>query len=156
MTGFNKIDVTWRGKQYVIPSDQVLMAVAMVEEVVTVRELCQMLAEEKPKSVIIGRAFAQILRYAGATVTDHEAYTAFVAEGPLGSGQLHALALLITMIMPPDLMAKAEAARKASAGEVPPKGKGRRARSSGRSSSSPAIKRLSSREGISHRSSSGG
>ena len=160
MSGFNPIELRWKGKPYTIPANSVLKAIASVEEVVTRRELCEMLATERPKAVLVSSAFAQLLRYAGVEITDEEAYVSILSEGATGQGQLEALALLITQLLPSSFVEKARKAQAemdAGAGKGgTPKGKGSSKSDRRNGSSRPTTRASSPRNKGSRPNSSGG
>lgn len=75
MSIFEDITLGWDDKKYVIPSDRVMGAIARVEEHVTMRELAEYASSPSgSRFARVSMAYASLLRYAGAQVTDEEVY----------------------------------------------------------------------------------
>lgn len=100
---FNPVKLTWGGKEYVIPPDQVLRAIAIAEEIVTVNELVQMRVTLNVKFQVIAKAYASLLRFAGAKdVTDEQVFCSlFPSKGNVIGNAFATLDALMVMMTPP-------------------------------------------------------
>lgn len=81
MAIFDSRTVVWRGTEYVIPATRIMGAIATIEEVITLVELSTSMKEGKPPLHKIAKAYAGVLRYAGAKATDEEVYAGMFANG---------------------------------------------------------------------------
>jgi hypothetical protein len=72
------IRMNWRGAAYVIPAHQAFEVGAAVEEIVTLGEIGTW--REKVPFFKVARAYATMLRFAGAKVTDGEVHTEIMAN----------------------------------------------------------------------------
>ena len=109
---FKQIEIGWHDDDYVIPADKVLGAVAAVEEVITVQKLMRISNEDELPLSHVAMAYANLLRYAGAKVTDDEVYQGMFADPQ--AQELVGLALigLFEMVAPPKQGKKRAPARK--------------------------------------------
>lgn len=100
---FNTLHLSWGGKEYHIPADQVMKAIARVEETVTFGELAEMLSTGRLKFAKISQAYATFLRYAGAMVTDEEVFFVLFPRGSADvlNEAMGKLYTLIVMMSPP-------------------------------------------------------
>tara|TARA_R110000868_G_scaffold32425_3_gene117958 strand:- start:1261 stop:1656 length:396 start_codon:yes stop_codon:yes gene_type:complete len=109
---FDDVTFEWAGNNYTIPARRLLGAIARVEGVVTIAELMQtQVARGTVKLAVLAQAFGEVLRYAGAKVTDDEVYVglfASPANGGAGNAQ-GALAALVTLMVPPSVRSAAAA-----------------------------------------------
>lgn len=101
MSIFKTITLTWAGKEYVIPPTQVLRAIAIVENEITLHELFQYQSRGTAPISKLSTAFANVLRYAGAKVTDDEVYAAMF-KGDQSLSASAAISALLFMMIPPD------------------------------------------------------
>lgn len=72
------IRMNWRGETYVIPAHQAFEAGAAVEEIVTLGEIGSW--SNKVPFFKVARAYATMLRMAGAKVTDGEVHAEIMAN----------------------------------------------------------------------------
>lgn len=151
---FNQVTFSWKGRDFTIPPNRIMGAIASVEEVMTLQEMAASTQTGKVKTARIAIAYAQVLRYAGARgvdsqgnsieATDDEVYAAmFSVEGQ--SRAMVALQTLLLMMVPKDLIPTS------SKEEVQAKGKAKPAAAS--SSSKRPTKRQSANGGSGRRSS---
>lgn len=139
MSVFEEIKLSFGGKEYTIPPDRVMSAIGRVENVITLGELGEM--AEKPKVALklmkLAKAYGELLRYAGATVTDEDVYAGMFSGGTSNVVAMQALLGLLALMMPPASMRKA----------TEPPGEGnRQARRAGASLSRKPSKRLAPRK----------
>jgi hypothetical protein len=108
MSAFNEVKLGFDGKDYVIPADRVMGAIARVEGVLTMGEVAAM--ARSPKSDLklsrLASAYGELLRYAGADVSDDAVYVGMFGDGGAVAVTV-ALTELLALMMPPDAMKKA-------------------------------------------------
>jgi len=138
MSMFEPITLKWKGVDYVVKPDAVMEAISRIEQHVTMEELNAGLTGKGIKRVDLARAFASVLRYAGATVIDEEIYAGMFKTNS-GNTVISAVMTLLAMMVPPSVVAEFD---KESA--VAGKKENRRARRAAASSSKPRTKRPSS------------
>lgn len=108
MSIFEDIKLTWDGKEYVIPSDRVMGAIARIEDVVTLGELQRYSEKQTAPLAKVAMAYGAVLRYAGANVTDDKVYAGLFG----GDGQnqhesiVTSIYILLAMMVPPAAMRK--------------------------------------------------
>ena len=74
MTVFSDLELRWKGQGHVIPEAQVTKACAIVEDVITFQELMGFFARGATPFAKVSMAYAALLRFAGAQVTDNEVF----------------------------------------------------------------------------------
>lgn len=138
---FQPFRLQWAGRDYVIPADRIMGAIAVVEDVIPPMELMAMMASPLSiKPTRIARAYGAVLRYAGANLSDDAVYDGMFAGGEDVSNSVGAaLAGLSDLIMPPSLKARI------AAGETPEGNGNRRARRAAARSSKRPTKRPAGR-----------
>lgn len=107
MAIFQDVTLEWNGEAFTVPSDRVLGAIAIVEEQITFPQLLAALANERAPLVAISKAFAGVLRYAGANVSDEDVYRGMF-DGAVQDQTVASINTLLVMMVPPDAMAKME------------------------------------------------
>lgn len=80
MALFQEVRLPWGGRDVVIAPDQVMRAIAMVEEVVTIDKVAKMVASRELKIAKLSEAVANAMRCAGESVTDAEVYAYLVRD----------------------------------------------------------------------------
>lgn len=100
-TIFEKIRLIWNGKEYSIPPDQVMMCIAKVEDVITMKELAEIAEKKSLPLGKISMAFGAVLRHAGADVSDEEVYDGMFKGGAAQRQGLQAINALLSMMVPP-------------------------------------------------------
>lgn len=113
MTSFSEVKLSWGDSHYVIPANRVLLALAQVEEVLTLHELQAFQARGTVPMARLAQAYGIVLRFAGCSATDDDIYTEMLINKGFDVGQ--AIAGLMLMMLPPDVF-KVEAS---SEGNVP-------------------------------------
>ena len=147
---FQEVTLRWGDKDYVVPPDRVMRAIALIEDHVTINQLSEATSGGKMPLVKISAAYAVVLRYAGANVSDEDVYDGMFN----GAGQMHvkmmsAIAGLMGLMIPPGKIV--ELSKKEDAGAAAP---GKEKPTAGGSSSKHT--RSPSARGASSRRSSGG
>lgn len=103
MAIFEKVVLTWLGEDFEIPPNQVMKALAKLEDVITMVQLMQYRSKGDFPLVKISMGYAAILRHAGARVTDEEVY-AEMFKGEAAEAREKALAAmyaLMELMVPP-------------------------------------------------------
>lgn len=107
MALFEKITLQWKGQEFAIAPDQVLRAIAVVEEEISLIELSRELSSGEYKLARLAKAYGRLLRAAGCKVTDEEVY---VGIFPSSGGErvvreaLAALQALMYLMVPPGVL----------------------------------------------------
>jgi hypothetical protein len=104
MAIFQDVKLAWKDEEFTIPGDKVLGAIAIIEEHITFTEMIDALRRGRPKIMAIAKAFAGILRYAGANVTDEEAYEGMFSGGDLQRKIIDSINMLLVMMVPPSAL----------------------------------------------------
>lgn len=126
---FEATTFNWKGRDFTIPPDRIMGAIATVEDVITLGEIADYSQSHKINLSRVAKAYAAVLRYAGAEASWEEVY-----KGMFGGGQTTALVAvrtLLLMMIPPGALDAKEVGS-------PPSGKNRAER---RSSKSPTKRR---------------
>ena len=98
---FDDVKIKWDGKEYTIPSNRVMPLIERIEDHVSFGDL----AGKKPKIGKIASAWAEVLRYAGASVSDEQVYADMFKSAT--SGQIHtAISGLLMIMVPPEALQK--------------------------------------------------
>lgn len=118
MQGFEPITLTWKGAEYTIPADQMLLAVAEMESAIRGRSSKQaieiLLQDGGPTFAQLSLGYASALQSAGAAVTGDEVYLSMqegMAKGntDVRDAMQNAVVLLVSMMSPPIALAMQEA-----------------------------------------------
>lgn len=108
MSIFENITLEWGGKQFVVPSNRVMGAIARVEEVVTLKELSEFAqAPGGAKFAKLAMAYGTLLRYAGAKIEDEEIYRGLFRRNDdqdVSSTLYASISGLLAMMVPPDVL----------------------------------------------------
>jgi hypothetical protein len=118
MSVFQDIELGWNGKQFTIPANRVMGAIARIEEVVTLVELQRCNEANKAPIAKLCMAFGAVLRYAGCMVDDDEVYAGLFEDGKTGN-VMESLTVILAMMVPPETLASVQ--------EQPKPGKPRKA-----------------------------
>lgn len=104
MRQLEPIKIAWEGKEYVIPDDRVMLAIAKVEEIVTLPELGDMLETGKVQFSRVAMAYGAILRYAGAQITDRDVHAGLFNRPGKPAETLATVSILLALLLPPDFV----------------------------------------------------
>lgn len=94
---FQPVMLSWKGDDFEVPADRVMMLIAQVEDIVTLPELLNPRGRPLAK---ISMAYGTALRFAGAKVRDDEIYASMFKEGSSEAASA-AVNGLLSMMMPP-------------------------------------------------------
>ena len=104
-TAFEPVTLEWAGGKFTIPPDQMMGAIASIENVegATLAEIHGMMQTRRTvKMTVLARAFAALLRYAGAKVTDDECYVGmFKGNTDSANRSSDAMMTLLAIMVPP-------------------------------------------------------
>lgn len=103
---FDDVVFDWHGKEYRIPANRMLGAIARVEDVITMGQLGQHTQRGTPPVSKVAQAYGAVLRYAGVRVTDDEVYCGMFANGDLNNAVTDAVNSLFHIMMPPAARAR--------------------------------------------------
>lgn len=124
---FEDIHIQWKGREYTVPANRVMKAIAIIEEHVTLKELYEDASRGTLKLSRLSSAYAGILRFAGADVDDEVVYRGMMANGESTEVVFQACSGLMQMMVPPEAVKEVS-----SAVEGKPNRAARRAASSSR------------------------
>lgn len=102
MAIFEKITLIWKGKEYFIPPDQVMRAIAKIEDVISMVQIARCFENRDLPLVKISQAYGAALRHAGARVDDEEIYADLFSSGQLQQRAIAAIQTLQIMMIPPE------------------------------------------------------
>jgi hypothetical protein len=100
-SAFDDITIEWKGRSYTIPSRNMMRAIALIEDHVTMPEL-QRYGERSTAPVSrLSSAFAAVLRFAGAPgVKDEHVYEAMFSGGDDAAAVATSVQVLLAMMVP--------------------------------------------------------
>lgn len=99
---FEPIDLEWKGENVRIPADQVMRAIACIEDVLTIGEIYRMHETGKIALTKLAMAYGAVLRFGGLAVKDEEIYAGMFSEQSAFK-VMDALAIVLAMMIPADL-----------------------------------------------------
>lgn len=99
MSIFERVTLGWRGEDYIVEPDRVMMMLAEIEQIITFAELAA--NPKKPPLVRISMAYGAALRFAGAKVQDEEIYSAMF-KGDNAAETQEVIGTLMAMMIPPE------------------------------------------------------
>ena len=110
MHGFDDVTLSWKGEDFTVPANRVLMLVCKIEDALAGDDGDQALAvlmrRQGPPHARLARAYGAALRHAGAVVTDDEIYLSLQTELSKGgadgvAAMQNAIINLIAIVSPP-------------------------------------------------------
>ena len=102
---FEQITLQWEGRDYVIPADQIMGAIAVIEEQVSFPELAQSLQTGRLAISKLAGAYAALLRFAGASKISQEiVYGRMFSDGHMREEIPKAVSTLILIMTPPSVL----------------------------------------------------
>lgn len=139
MSAFEDIGLSWQGRDYTIPANRVMGAIARVEDHVTFNELTQYAERNTAPMAKLAQAFASVLRYAGAPISDEDVYEGMFAKGGDPQSVMNATMTLLALFIPKSAIRPSDAEDDGREGKQKPAG----TRSSRRRSRRRSAKRKS-------------
>lgn len=128
---FNPVVLKWYGAAYTIPANRVLMAIATVENILTLDELHKFVDKSTVPLARIAQAYGALLRFAGGSATDDDVYAGMF--GGENADPAAVVTALLGMMLPPDRIVQ-KSLQSGDVGKAPAGGKN----SSARSTKSPS------------------
>lgn len=113
MSIFEEVVLTWKEVEYKIAPDKIMGAIARIEEIITLKELGEYAQKGDAPLAKLAMAYASILKYAGASVSDAEIYQAMFDRND-NTNIIGCINVLLTMMIPPQ---KEQATKKVVAQE---------------------------------------
>lgn len=108
---FDSTVLKWKGREYTLPGHRTMGAIMRVEDILTLTELQKFSERETMPLGKMAAAYATVLRYVGAQVTDEEVYeTLFEGAADDQQAVLNGITGLLTMMLPRKAVEKATAA----------------------------------------------
>jgi len=95
---FQDVTLSWKGEDYTVQANNVLMLIAKIENHITLQEL----ASGNPGLAKIAQAYSAALVHAGARVSPDQVYQSFFAGADAGENAILAVQGLLAMMVPPD------------------------------------------------------
>jgi hypothetical protein len=115
---FLPVKISWKGVEYEIPANRMMGCIALIEEITTLPFLSKCLATGEMPYAKISMAISAVLRYAGADVSEEQAYLEMF-KGENRRVQAHATLLtLLKMMFPPEHLREMEKKAKKDAAGV--------------------------------------
>lgn len=100
MSKFQPIILEYKGRKYIIPANQVMGAILVIEDYVTLAQLFQWQESGIAPLGKIASAYAAVLRYAGAEVSSEEMYEAMFSKDAAENSSL-AVRHILSLMLPP-------------------------------------------------------
>lgn len=104
MTIFNEIKLSWEGREYVIPPDNMMRIIAKVEDVVTLSDLSRCAINKTLPLAKLSQAYALILQHAGVVGVDEEKVYAGMFSSNMQENAQRAVTTLLMLMIPPSHM----------------------------------------------------
>ena len=110
MHGFDDVTLGWKGEEYTVPANQMLMLVCKIEDALAgdtgEQALTVLMRRQGPPHARLAQAYGAALRFAGAKVSDDDVYLSMQSELSQGSAEgvasiQAAVINLIAIISPP-------------------------------------------------------
>ncbi len=136
---FKAVELEWNGETFTVPPNRVLGAIAIIEEHFTFHDLANATQTKNISLVKLSRAYGDVMRYAGAKLTDDEVYLGMFTGNPAAK-ILASTNMLLAMMIPPSILAAAEETPKGNPVAPVPNGRAKA------KPSKPHTKRLSARD----------
>lgn len=106
---FEPLILTWKGNEYRVEPDRILMCIASVEDILTLAELSNYTSSRMTIPMAkLSMAFGRILRFAGANVTDQEVYKEVMKGDSAAAVNLMVTTLLQMMVPDAEFIADTE------------------------------------------------
>ena len=114
MSIFEKIEISWKGEDYVVQPDKVMGLIEVIEDTITLEELANGKGIKRSK---ISRAFYDVLRYAGAKGISREEIYSGLFDPSKSVEMQEIINTLLTMMIPPEHLRSGEESPKAQAAD---------------------------------------
>lgn len=110
MHGFDDVTLGWKGDEFVVPANRMLMLVCKIEDALAgdsgEQALTVLMRRQGPPHARLAMAYGAALRFAGADVTDNDVYMSMQTELSKGDAEgvasmQSAVINLIAIVSPP-------------------------------------------------------
>lgn len=98
MSIFQDVVLAYEGKEYRVKSDDVMLLIEAVEDIITIDEL----TSSKVKFVKLSRAYGEALRFAGCKINDQQIYVSMFSQDQSIAAAQNAIAGLVSLMIPFD------------------------------------------------------
>lgn len=117
MALFADVVIEWKGRNYTVPSNQIMRLIATIEDTVTMGELTEYLQGGKMPMAKLALAFSNVLKFAGVISEDgdndleQEVYAAWFGVGGVDARDSVVMSIhsLLAMMIPPTITEQVEA-----------------------------------------------
>jgi hypothetical protein len=99
---FKPVVLTWDGRSYTIQANQIMRALAVIEDHVTMLELQRAFKSGGAPLAKISNAFAAVIQFAGGSVTADDVYSGMFGGGTDAAAAQQAVTMLLMMMIPPN------------------------------------------------------
>ena len=96
------VNLVWQGQSYTIEPSRIIPAIAIVEDYLTLDELARYAEKGRAPMGKLAGAYAALLNFAGARVTDTEVYGGMFSGADDAQGAAEAVHGLLRLMLPPD------------------------------------------------------
>lgn len=101
MSKFQDIKLSWGGKSLIIRSDQVMRAIAVIEEHVTINELSEFAKRKTAPMARISLAYAALIKFAGGECEAEDVYASMFSGDAKAAQAMDAVNGLLVLMLPP-------------------------------------------------------
>jgi len=106
MAIFEEIRLSWNGREYKIPPDRVMQAIAKIEDHVTLVELHTYGLNGTAPLAKLSMAYAALLQHAGADVNADDVYASMFVSGEMQKNMIDATQTMLMLMIPPQHLLK--------------------------------------------------
>lgn len=99
-SAFDDVKLIWRDREYTIPARNMMGAIARIEDHVTMPEMQRFGERGTAPMAKLASAFASVLRFAGAQVSDDEVYAAMFEGADAQMQVATSIQTLLAMMVP--------------------------------------------------------
>lgn len=120
MNQFQEVKLSWGGKTLIIRPDQVMRAIAVIEEHVTIKELSDFAKRGTAPMARLALAYADLIKFAGGEARSEDIYaTMFSGQEGADAAALAINGLLQLMLPPGNIQASGDQDSKKSLAAAP-------------------------------------
>lgn len=101
MAIFEDVIIKWDGEERTIPHNKVMLLIARVEHVITLQEISDYMSREVAPLGRLSLAYAEVLKYAGFSVSGDEVYSKLLQAGDKADIGISVITSLLQMMVPP-------------------------------------------------------
>lgn len=98
---FEDVHVDWKGKRFRIKANDMLRCIMQIEDVITLGEIHAYSTSHAVPLAKLAAAYARVLRFAGARVTDEDVYVGMFGDSKMVEAIAEAISTLLLLMVPP-------------------------------------------------------